>query len=224
MRTLKKPPTPLAPGLDFQPLPSGFFRCAVFDYPHKFVAGTKGRPQHYQRMTHREICASNPTRIIHPDGGWLALWATGPQVENMFDWVDHWRVQSGRRIKFSTRGLGWAKLRDSHPGLDVAPAFESDFVNGQGLVSLKNLEDLWLFKVDDARLRQRGVKELIVSPRREHSRKPDESFDRLRIMLPGPYAEVFSRQPRAGWWVWGDQDTLFSEEIKDHAGRRRLQP
>jgi len=205
--------------LDFRPLPDGFARCAIFDYPHKFVAGTRGRPQHYQRMTTQQIAASNPIRIIHPDGGWLGLWATGPQVENMFGWVDAWRRQWGRPIKFSTRGLAWVKLINSHPGIDVAPVGPSDFANGQGLVSLKNLEDLWLFKVGAARLRQRGQKELLVAPRREHSRKPDESFDRIQIMLPGPYVEVFSRQPRAGWTVWGDEATLFSEEIKHHAGR-----
>lgn len=51
----------------------------------------------------------------------------------------------------------------------------------------------------------RGVRQLIVSPRREHSRKPDEAYDRIRQLFPGPYLEMFARGPRDGWDVWGDE-------------------
>ncbi len=196
-------------GLDFRPLPTGRFRVGLFDYPWKFSAGVKGRPQHYHRMTDDEIAASNPLRILHPDGAWLLIWCTGPKAQTMFRLVEYWQAVHGRRIKYSTRVQGWMKLIASHPGLDVAPIFSRDIHHGMGLVAMKNLEDLWAFKVGPARLQKRGEQELLIAPRREYSRKPDESYVRLRRMFRGPCVEVFARQPREGWSVWGDESGKF---------------
>lgn len=42
-------------------------------------------------------------------------------------------------------------------------------------------------------------------PRAEHSRKPDEAYDLIQSLSPGPYLEMFARRPRSGWDVWGDE-------------------
>lgn len=39
--------------------------------------------------------------------------------------------------------------------------------------------------------------------RREHSEKPDESYELIERCSPGPYLEMFSRCPREGWITWG---------------------
>lgn len=196
--------------LDFKPLPTARFRTAMLDIPWKFEAGVTSRPQHYRRMTKHEIMAMNPVRIIHEDGGWLLLWCYGPFTQMMFRAVDNWVRLHGRRITFSTRYLGWVKLIESHPGLDVAPIHSTDLHNGLGLVSMKNIEDLWAFKVGPSpRLKARGQRELLIAPVREHSRKPEDSFERVRLTFPGPYVEIFSRQPRANWTTWGDESTYF---------------
>ena len=199
--------------LDFQPLPTGRYRTAMLDIPWKFEAGTASRPQHYSRMTKQQIMVMNPVRIIHADGGWLLLWCYGPFTQMMFRAVESWARLYGRRIVFSTRYIGWVKLNALHPGIDAAPVSIEDLHNGLGLVSLKNIEDLWAFKVGPSpRLKARGQKELLVAPVREHSRKPDDSFDRVRLTFPGPYVEIFSRQPRANWTTWGDEATYFIQQ------------
>ena len=48
-----------------------------------------------------------------------------------------------------------------------------------------------------------SVRQLIVSPRREHSRKPDEQYDRIEALVKGPYIELFSRSNRNKWDSWG---------------------
>jgi N6-adenosine-specific RNA methylase IME4 len=48
-----------------------------------------------------------------------------------------------------------------------------------------------------------AVRKLMIAQRREHSRKPDEFFDRVSELAAGPYVELFSRQNRPGWDVWG---------------------
>jgi hypothetical protein len=55
----------------------------------------------------------------------------------------------------------------------------------------------------------RGVPQLVVAPRREHSRKPDEVAERIERLLPGPYIELFARESRPGWDTWGNQTSLF---------------
>ena len=55
----------------------------------------------------------------------------------------------------------------------------------------------------------RNVAKLIVSPRREHSRKPDEAYGRIQRLVSGPYLELFARQSRTGWDSIGDEAGLF---------------
>ena len=51
-----------------------------------------------------------------------------------------------------------------------------------------------------------SVRELVVSHRREHSRKPDEVRDRI-VELVGdlPRIELFARQRVDGWDAWGNE-------------------
>ena len=54
-----------------------------------------------------------------------------------------------------------------------------------------------------------SIKQLVVSQRREHSRKPDEVYDRIEKMLEGPYLEMFARNTRQGWDNFGNEVTKF---------------
>lgn len=57
------------------------------------------------------------------------------------------------------------------------------------------------------------MRELIVAPVREHSRKPDEVYSRIEALTGGPYCELFARQRWAGWHSWGDQADRFKPEL-----------
>jgi N6-adenosine-specific RNA methylase IME4 len=39
----------------------------------------------------------------------------------------------------------------------------------------------------------------------KHSCKPPEFFQLVRKVSPGPFAELFAREQRAGWSVWGNE-------------------
>ena len=45
--------------------------------------------------------------------------------------------------------------------------------------------------------------------RREHSRKPDEFYDLIRRVCPGPRIDVFSREQRVGFDTWGVEAEKF---------------
>jgi N6-adenosine-specific RNA methylase IME4 len=60
----------------------------------------------------------------------------------------------------------------------------------------------------------RRQENIIVSRKREHSRKPDELYAIIETCSPGPYLELFARRPkhpellspaeRSQWTFWGD--------------------
>jgi N6-adenosine-specific RNA methylase IME4 len=64
----------------------------------------------------------------------------------------------------------------------------------------------------------RAVRQLIVEPKREHSRKPDRlhtDIERLVGAAGGPFLELFARDVRPGWTQWGDQLGHFDAR-RDH--------
>jgi N6-adenosine-specific RNA methylase IME4 len=52
---------------------------------------------------------------------------------------------------------------------------------------------------------RRDVRELIIAPRRQHSQKPDEAYERIERLWPGPYLELFARNRRPGWQGMGNE-------------------
>lgn len=46
---------------------------------------------------------------------------------------------------------------------------------------------------------------LLTAPRGEHSEKPAQAYDEIPQVSPGPRLEMFARQPRDGWDVWGNE-------------------
>ena len=51
----------------------------------------------------------------------------------------------------------------------------------------------------------RSMPNVIISRKREHSRKPDQLYEIIQQCSPGPYLELFCRVPHAGWTCWGDE-------------------
>ena len=42
----------------------------------------------------------------------------------------------------------------------------------------------------------------------QHSRKPLEAYRRIERSCEGPRLEMFAREPRDGWTVWGNDERL----------------
>jgi MT-A70 len=51
----------------------------------------------------------------------------------------------------------------------------------------------------------KDVHQVILSPRGEHSHKPEEVRARIERLLPGPYLEFFARRAADGWTTWGNE-------------------
>jgi N6-adenosine-specific RNA methylase IME4 len=57
----------------------------------------------------------------------------------------------------------------------------------------------------------RKVRQLVRSPRREHTRKPDEVRQGIERMFAGPYIELFARETTPGWDSWGNEAGPFDD-------------
>ena len=81
---------------------------------------------------------------------------------------------------------------------------------GIGKWTRAEFEQCWLGTRGNPKRLNADVRQAIISPRREHSRKPAEIHDRIERLVAGPYLELFAREERPGWTVWGNETDKFS--------------
>ena len=195
----------------FGPLLEAHYRSVQVDPPWRFSAGTKGRPQHYPRMTDEEIAAIPLARLAHPDGCHYFVWITSPMARRFWRNIEpSWRKQG---LVYSGRAFVWCKTHMAgRSNGDALFLHRDSFFVGQGFTTRKNAEDCLLFKIGRPKRLRRDVRELIIAARREHSRKPDEAYRRIEQYSAGPYADVFSRESRAGWHSAGNEAGKFNQE------------
>lgn len=122
----------------------------------------------------------------------LVMWATAPMLPQAVETMDAWG--------FDYRSMGtWAKRSRTGAAWHM----------GTGYV-YRSASEPWLFGAT-GRPRQlvRNVRNLIVAPVREHSRKPPEMHAALEAMFEGPRCELFARESRPGWDTWGNEARKF---------------
>jgi len=101
---------------------------------------------------------------------------------------------------FSGSAFVWAKQNKTGAG----------WFMGNGYGTRHNAEVCWLGRRGKPQRKSMAVRELIVAPRREHSRKPDEVYQRIEALTAGPYLELFARQQWPGWTCVGDELERFT--------------
>jgi N6-adenosine-specific RNA methylase IME4 len=133
----------------------------------------------------------------------LFVWTTGPHLQQAFEVIKAWG------FRYSGIGFVWAKLRPGAAGSLFLT--NDDWHVGQGYTTRKNTEFCLLGRRGSPVRKNRGVRELIIAARREHSRKPEEARRRIEAYADGPYVELFSRENAPGWDAWGLETGKFSE-------------
>jgi len=46
---------------------------------------------------------------------------------------------------------------------------------------------------------------LLTAPNRKHSQKPNDIYPVIEAVSPAPYLELFARDKKSGWDVWGNE-------------------
>jgi N6-adenosine-specific RNA methylase IME4 len=130
----------------------------------------------------------------------LFLWAVDPLLPKAFELLNAWGFE------FKTVGFYWAKTNRTADQRALRP---SDFFTGLGYWTRANVEQCLLGTRGKPPRQAKDVRRLIIEPRREHSRKPEQVYDRIERLAKGPYLDLFARESRSGWDAWGDQAGLF---------------
>lgn len=176
----------------------GPFGTVLADPPWRFANRTgKMAPEHkrlarYTTMTLQDIMALPVAQIMLP-ASHLYLWVPNALLGDGLAVMQQW----GFTYKTT---LVWYKVRkDGGPDR-----------RGVGFY-FRNVTELLLFGVR-GRLRTlapgRRQENIIVSQKREHSRKPEALYNIIEQCSPGPYLELFARHQRPGWTPWGDEADL----------------
>lgn len=83
-------------------------------------------------------------------------------------------------------------------------------ISCQGHTTRKNAEFCLLGRRGKPKWLSAKVEEVIISPLREHSRKPEEAWQRIEEYAAGPYIELNARTERRGWHAWGNETDRFA--------------
>ncbi len=196
-------------------LPDGQFKCIVADPPWHFRSRTalqmsnwtsrRDAEKHYSVMGIDDIMAL-PVKSVAAKDAHLWIWTTGPCLPLTFDVMKAWG------FRYSAVGFTWIKLKKTH-GRQLRFLSSADLDRelhvGLGLTTRKNAEFCLLARRGNAKRIAKNIREIIMVPVREHSRKPDEAYERIERYCDGPRLELFARQSRPGWTTWGNQKELF---------------
>lgn len=164
--------------------------------------GLVGRPQHYDRMSLDDI-RKLPINDCAAKDCWLFMWTTSPHLEKSFEVMRSWG------FKYSSVAFTWVKLNPKAASLFI---LKSDLHTGQGYTTRKNAEFCLLGRKGQPKRLRKDIHEIIISPRREHSRKPEEAYTRIEQFAPGPFLELFGRNTRKGWETWGNETEKFNQK------------
>jgi N6-adenosine-specific RNA methylase IME4 len=172
------------------PFPEGPFRVIVIDPPWPYDVrsedGSHRAANPYPAMTLDQIKALPVSELAHQDSI-LWLWTTNAFMRQAFECLDAWGFKE-KSI------LTWVK---DHMGL-------GDWLRGQSEYCLLAARGNPVRTLHDQRT-------VLMAPLRQHSRKPDEFYALVEALCPGSKVELFGRQQREGWIVWGAEASRFKQ-------------
>lgn len=152
-----------------------------------------GAEKWYPLMKDKEILGMAPLiqRISNTPAS-LLLWATMPRLDFALEVMAAWG------FKYKTTAFTWVKMTNNME----RPRY------GPGYYTASNAEIVLLgTKGKPMRPETAMVPSVILSPRQEHSRKPEEVHQRIELMYPeARKVELFARRAdRPGWDYIGNE-------------------
>lgn len=160
-----------------------------------------GALRHYNTMSVEEI-KDLPIKELSDDDCLLFMLATFPKLQEGLDVIKAWGFE------FKTCAFVWVKTnkRTNVKQLSFLPSESFDSFMGMGRWTRSNAEICLLGIKGKPKRQNAGVHQLIYAPIDKHSKKPDETRQRI-IELCGdlPRIELFAREKKDGWDVWGNE-------------------
>jgi N6-adenosine-specific RNA methylase IME4 len=155
---------------------------------------------HYNTMDAGEIAAL-PVADLAAVDCCLFMWISWPNLIEAIDLISVWG------FSYKTCAFAWVKGNIRQPDFfrDDADAYM-----GLGYWTRANSEVCLLATRGAPKRLNADVRQGIIEPRRQHSRKPDCVPGRIERLVAGPYVELFARTQRPGWDCWGNETDKFT--------------
>lgn len=169
------------------------YNVILADPPWKYQVfkGNKGKrtaESFYPCLSTEEIANLQVASLV----GWncaLFLWVTAPLLPDGLKIIETWG------FRYITIGFTWIKTTKN-----------GKIFKGMGHYTRANAELCLLGIRGRMPVFDHSVSQVIVAPRQEHSRKPDEVYERIEQLYPNAnYVELFARRQRVGWDAWGNE-------------------
>lgn len=163
------------------------------DMPWHYTGGNSSRKlkitPSYPTMKFDEM-ASLPIRDIASEDCALAMWATGPKMEEALKLIDIWG------FTFITVLFVWIKTNPQQDTLHCKPAYWT----------MPNAEYLLFGKIGHPQRVREDIKQVVFAPIAGHSAKPPVFRHKLvQVFGDVPRIELFARTKAPGWDAVGNQ-------------------
>jgi len=190
--------------MEYLPFPDKRYKIIYADppwsYDDKMNAGKRGADFKYPTLALDDIM-SMPVAGMAEQNCTLFMWITFPFMDQAI------RVMNAWGFKYKTAAFVWVKTYPKKGSICM----------GCGSWTRANAELCLLGVRGKPKRIGKGVSQIIMSPRREHSRKPDEARERI-VTLMGDLSriELFARQAVPGWDGWGLEYPEGGEDYATH--------
>jgi hypothetical protein len=203
-------------------------KCILLDPPWlERGGGKRGAQNHYDLMSvadiHRTVMgaawndwsdgATAPQFVFNPaPDAHLWCWVTDSYLLDGLSLIDRLGFRYVRTIvwvKMADANLEdeWPELPAKGPTAIIDYLIEPNLQIGLGQYA-RGSHELLLFATRGKAMvppPERRPPSVIFAPRTEHSRKPDQSYELIEQISPGPRVEFFARRARLGWRAWGNE-------------------
>lgn len=196
-------------------LPKHHFGAVYADPPWRFevwsgttvvqarASKTTSKPaSHHYGTVNTEDLVSLPVREISAPDCALFMWVCWPTLQDAMRLIEGWG------FTYKTCAFAWTKANVKQFDFfrdDADPRM------GMGYWTRANSEVCLLATRGKPKRLNADVRQGIIEPRREHSRKPECVYERIERLVAGPYLELFARSIRPGWTSWGNEVGKFGE-------------
>lgn len=192
----------------FEDLPKNHFGAIYADPPWSFEAwSNKGNGRsaesHYDTMKIEDI-SSLPVASLAAENCALFIWVCWPTLADALSLISAWG------FTYKTCAFSWTKANAAQ--LEMFRE-DADVQVGMGYWTRANSEVCLLATRGKPERLNKDVRQGIIEPRRQHSRKPDCCYDRIERLVAGPYLEMFARTTRPSWSSFGNQVDKFAEPV-----------
>lgn len=143
---------------------------------------------HYRTMRSDALLGLNVPSVAEKDCC-LFLWVTMPTLPLGIETLQRWGFE------YKTCAFVWVKLNLRGVG----------FFTGLGHWTRANVELCLLGTRGKPKRADKGVKQLVITPRQKHSQKPDVVYERIERLTGQTGLEMFARRRRQGWTSIGNE-------------------